>query len=87
MAANLGATTPDVTNPDDEGQADGCLCGAEIYAADVTPDDQLPVAAGGVAALPLPDVSDDDIDGCDAAANAVGVTADEVLPVAVGGVS
>ena len=84
MAADPGAASPDIVAPADD-ELDGCLSGADIGAADATPDDQLPAAAGGVAALPQRDADEDHADGCAPAANAASVTTDHELPAAAGG--
>jgi hypothetical protein len=85
MAAGLGAASPDVVAPADDGEVDGCASGADIGAADITPDEQLPAASGGVAALPQPDADEDHADGCAPAVDAAGVTTDHELPAAAGG--
>lgn len=74
----------DTRGPDidgDEDDIDGC--DVEFHEAEVTPDEELPVAVGGVA------IADegDDADGCDVDFDDMDATLDEELPAAEGGVA
>jgi hypothetical protein len=69
-------------NHDDD--ADGCLCGIEIDAAEMIADADLPPASGGVRPAEVsPGDDDEDACGCEI----TDPTSDENLPAAAGGVS
>ena len=58
-------------------------CDIEFHDSDATPDDDLPMAVGGVEIAG----EGDDADGCDVDFDDMDATADEELPAATGGVS
>ena len=68
-------------NDGDEDQIDGC--DVELQDAEITPDEELPAALGGV------EISGEghDVDGCDVDFDDQDVTPDEELPAAAGGVA
>lgn len=65
----------------DEDDIDGC--DVEFHDSDATPDQDLPMAVGGV------EISGegDEVDGCDVDFDDMDATADEDLPAATGGVA
>lgn len=65
----------------DEDDIDGC--GIEFHDSDATPDQELPMAVGGVQIVG----EGDDVDGCDVDFDDMDATADEDLPAAEGGVA
>ena len=74
----------DVVAPDidgDEDDVDGC--DVEFHDSETTPDEDLPIAVGGVAIAG----EGDDIDGCDVDFDDLDATPDENLPAAEGGVA
>jgi hypothetical protein len=74
---------------DDEiDDADGCLCGLEHLEDEITSDQELPTASGGVEVVvdERPADDEDDVDGCDLDFAEDDHTTDEELPVTVGGV-
>lgn len=73
---------------DDDEHEDGCLCDLEHEADEITSDEELPEAQGGVAAVAVASDADaEDVDGCDIDFNEGEVTADADLPAAAGGVA
>jgi hypothetical protein len=79
--------------PAKAGGVDADGCGLRPRKAEMTPDEELPVASGGVRLLSravaraVRGAEADDTDGCGAGAEPDDVfTADEDLPVAAGGV-
>jgi len=73
------AAAPDIGG--DEDDIDGC--DVEFHDSDATPDEDLPVAIGGVKIAG----EGDDIDGCDVHIDDLDATPDEKLPAAKGGVA
>jgi hypothetical protein len=73
--------------PSDDEDTDGCLCGLEHSDDDVTLDEELPIASGGVEVekQELSGRDEDDLDGCKLDFTAGDQTTDEELPVATGG--
>ena len=69
-----------------EDHVDGCICDIELDDDEITPDGELPAAAGGVEAAREEHADEDDVDGCDVDFNEFDPTTDEELPVAAGGV-
>ncbi len=65
----------------DEDDIDGC--DVEFHDSDAIPDEDLPMAVGGV------EISGegDEVDGCDVLVDDLDATADEELPAATGGVA
>jgi hypothetical protein len=73
--------------PDDDEDADDCICGMEHLEDETTSDAELPQATGGIETAEEERLGDeDDVDGCELDFTAVEQTGDEELPVAVGGV-
>jgi hypothetical protein len=72
--------------PDDDEDADDCMCGMEHLEAEATSDEELPPSSGGIetAEEDLHD-NEDDIDGCGLDFAAAEQTDDKELPIAVGG--
>jgi len=78
-----GGDSPPV--PDDDEDADDCICGME-HLDEATSDEELPSASGGVEASEEEQQgNEDDVDGCELDFSAVEQTDDKELPVAVGG--
>lgn len=78
------------SDENDHEEHDGCLCDIEIADHEITPDENLPQAVGGVEAagvLDDDDAEDSEIDGCDLDFESAEPTADEYLPTAAGGVA
>lgn len=73
--------------PDDDEDADNCLCGMEHLEDETTSDAELPPATGGIETAREEQLDgEDDADGCELDFTAAEQTGDEELPVAVGGV-
>jgi len=74
-------------HPDDDEDADNCICGMEHIEGEVTSDEELPPTSGGMetaAEEEQPD-NEDDVDGCELDFIAAEQTGDEELPVVIGG--
>jgi len=72
--------------PDDDEDADDCICGTEHLEDEVTSDEELPPASGGIeTAEEEQQRNEDDVDGCELDFTAAEQTDDEELPAAVGG--
>jgi len=69
-----------------EENVDGCLCGIAIDQSDLTPDEILPMAIGGVA-IPLDRGDDADADAAELEIDEIEATRDEELPPTIGGVA
>lgn len=66
-------------------ETDGCICDLTLGDDEVTSDEDLPIATGGVDTEPDLDSGDESTDGCDLDFNEGQLTPDEDLPFAVGG--
>jgi hypothetical protein len=76
---------PTVAGEDEEG-VDSCICGMEHLEDEVTSDEELPPATGGVTTSAEEFLeNEDDIDGCELDFTTAEQTKDEELPVSVGG--
>jgi hypothetical protein len=72
---------------EDEENVDGCLCGTEHLEDELTSDEELHPATGGIASPPEEFLeNEDDIDGCELDFTTAEQTNDEELPVSVGGI-
>jgi hypothetical protein len=72
--------------PDDDQDADDCICGMEHLEDEATSDEELPPASGGIeAAENGPQDNEDDVDGCELDFTAAEQTDDQELPAAIGG--
>jgi hypothetical protein len=69
-----------------EDGVDSCACSITISQADITPDSELPAAAGGVESAGE-QLGAEHLDGCDLDFHGGTPTKDEDLPAAFGGVS
>jgi len=75
------------TLPDDDEDADHCICGMEHLEDEVTSDEELPPASGGIETdEDEHQENEDDLDGCELDFTAAEQTGDEELPAAVGGI-
>jgi hypothetical protein len=76
---------PDVGEDHDE---DSCVCGLEHVDDEVTADEELPSAAGGIAQAVTEEAqeNEDDVDGCEIDFLVAEQTDDEELPPAAGGI-
>jgi len=73
---------------DDKDDLDGCICDIKITNEEVTPDEELPVAWGGVEAAENGDPHDDrDEADCGCGAPVGDMTLDEDLPITSGGIA
>jgi hypothetical protein len=71
--------------PDDDEDADDCICGMK-HLEEPTTDEALPSASGGIETSGEGQQgNEDDVDGCELDFTAVEQTEDKELPVAVGG--
>jgi hypothetical protein len=83
----IGPDTSLAADQDDD-DTDGCVCGMDHLDEDVTSDEELPNASGGVETddEEQPDADEDDIDACELDFTIDDQTTDEELPVAIGGI-
>lgn len=81
------APDPSPAFDQDDEDTDSCLCGMAHVDDDVTPDQELPDACGGIEIEDgkEPDDDEDDVDGCALDFSADDLTTDAELPVTVGG--
>ena len=73
------------TVPDDDEDADHCICGMEHLEDEATLDEELPPASGGIESGDARQDDEDDLDGCELDFTAAEQTDDAELPVTVGG--